>query len=191
MGVSSSESTFPILDDDEIAFLRTIAKPEQFQSGQIILKAGDPDIDFGGRLRDHRHTQSHGRQPRDRFARRPAICGRYRSAYAPADHGHGHRPGNHVRTAHPWAQASLSCSNTVPRLSEKLLTAFMQRRELLQNTNAVGLLRYRAGLVQGYLMRSANFFTRISVPFIWYDSDAPAGKQRVAALGNPKKVARC
>ena len=32
-----------------------------------------------------------------------------------------------------------------------------------------------------------KFLHKNFVPFVWYDSDTPAGKERLAVLGNPKK----
>ncbi len=187
MAITFSNSAFPILDDEEIAFLRTIAKPEEFQSGQIILKAGDPDIDFLvvdsgfidilNPMDDNRVIVSHG--PRqfvgdiDLLTRRPIII----TAKARGTTCVMRLPGTKLR----------ELLNTVPRLSEKLLTAFMQRRELLQQTNAVGLRVTGPGSCKD-TNAVREFLYKNFVPFVWFDSDAAAGKQRLVALGNPKKL---
>jgi len=186
MPMTSPTTAFPSLDPDEMAFLRSLATPQDFSPGQTILHAGDADIDFlvvdsglvdilnptddNRVIATHRPAEFIG--DIDMLTRRPVIV----TAIAREPSRILRIPGEKLR----------ELLNTVPRLSEKLLTAFMQRRELLQQTGAVGLRVTGPGsckdtnLVREFLYK--NF-----VPFVWYDSDTPAGQQRLAALGSPKK----
>lgn len=186
MSITLPQSAFPTLDDDEMAFLRSIATSEAFESGQIILKAGDSDIDFvvvdsgeidilnptdGNRvIATHSAGQFVG--DIDMLTRRPIII----TAIAKGPTHILRVPGNKLR----------ELLNTVPRLSEKLLTAFMQRRELLQQTNAVGLRVTGPGSCKD-TNAVREFLYKNFVPFVWHDSDAEEGMQRLAALGNPRK----
>jgi thioredoxin reductase (NADPH) len=186
MSVTSLETAFPVLDADEMAFLRTIARCEDFQSGQTIIKAGEPDIDFfvveSGAIDilnptdDNKLVISHlpGQfvGDIDLLTRRPVLI----SAVA-------HGPTRVLRIPGKKLRELL---NTVPRLSEKLLTAFIHRRDLLQQTNVVGLRVTGPGSCKD-TNAVREFLYKNFVPFVWYDSDGPAGKQRLAALGSPKK----
>jgi thioredoxin reductase (NADPH) len=183
---SKYETAFPTLDNDEMVFLRTIARCEDFQDGQTVIKAGEPDIDFfvveSGNIDilnpvdNNRVVVSHGPcqfvGDIDLLTRRPVlIC-----AVARGNTRLLRIPGNKLR----------ELLNTVPRLSEKLLTAFMHRRDLLQKTNAVGLQVTGPGSCKD-TNAVREFLYKNFVPFVWYDSDGPDGKQRLAALGSPKK----
>jgi thioredoxin reductase (NADPH) len=186
MVASALSSAFPRLDADEISLFREAARVEEFAPGEIIFHAGQADIDFlivdDGLVDilnptdDNRVIATH--DPGgfigdiDLLTRRPVIV----TAVARTGVCILRVPGDKLR----------ELLNTVPRLSEKLLTAFIQRRELLEATNAVGLRVTGPGsckdtnLVREFLYK--NF-----VPFCWFDSDTPAGRQRLGALGSPKK----
>jgi len=186
MTETSHQSAFPTLDPDEIEFFRSIASPEEYASGQVIIKAGSPDIDFlvvesgiidilnpiddDSLIVSHLPGQFVG--DIDLLTRRPIIV----TAMARGATRVLRIPGAKLR----------ELLNTVPRLSEKLLTAFMQRRELLQRMDAVGLRVTGPGSCKD-TNAVREFLYKNFVPFVWYDSDAPAGKQRLVALGNPRK----
>src|ERR1035437_4343079 len=46
MAITSTQAAFPSLDADEMTFIRSIGRPEDFADGKIIIKAGDADVDF-------------------------------------------------------------------------------------------------------------------------------------------------
>jgi thioredoxin reductase (NADPH) len=186
MGVFSTQAAFPVLDPDEIAFIRGIARTEEFESGKTILKAGDPDIDFlvveegaidilnptdeNKVIASHKPGEFVG--DIDLLTRRPVII----SAVARGK----------TKVLRIAGEKLRELLNTVPRLSEKLLTAFMQRRELLQQTKAVGLRVTGPGSCKDTnAMR--EFLYKNFVPFVWYDSDGAEGKKRLEKLGSPKK----
>ncbi len=186
MANTSDLTAFPILDADEMVLLRSIACAEDFAHGQVIIKAGEADIDFfvveSGAIDilnpadDNRliitHPVGQFVGDIDLLTRRPVLI----KAVANGATRVLRVPGNKLR----------ELLNTVPRLSEKLLTAFMHRRELLQNTNAVGLRVTGPGSCKD-TNAVREFLYKNFVPFVWFDSDGPAGKQRLVALGNPKK----
>ncbi|HVT80062.1 MAG TPA: FAD-dependent oxidoreductase [Phycisphaerae bacterium] len=186
MAVTSKEAAFPTLDASEMEFIRSIARAQEFQSGQPIMKAGDPDIDFivvddgaieilnpidNNRLvAIHKAGEFVG--DIDLLTRRPIIV----TALAKGTTRILRIPGDKLR----------ELLNTVPRLSEKLLTAFMQRREMLQQTTAVGLRVTGPGSCKD-TNAVREFLYKNFVPFVWYDSDGEDGKKRLTALGSPKK----
>lgn len=191
MPIPSLQSAFPKLDEAEMAFLRPLASVEIFPEGATVMKAGEPDVDFlvvesGGidiqnPTDDNRVIVTHGPGDFvgdiDLLTRRPVIV----TAIARGEGGRGE-----TRVLRVGGEKLRELLNTVPRLSEKLLTAFVQRRELLQQTEAVGLrVTGPASCKDTNLVR--EFLYKNFVPFVWYDSDLPAGRSRLAALGSPRK----
>jgi len=186
MAVTSDLAAFPELDDDEMSFLRTMAQLQDFPDGHVIFRAGEPDIDFfvveSGQIDMLNPTDANRviarHMPRqfvgdiDLLTQRPVIV----SAVARGATRVLRLPGTKLR----------ELLNTVPRLSEKLLTAFMQRRELLQQTNAVGLRVTGPGSCKD-TNAVREFLHKNFVPFVWFDSDLAAGRERLVTLGNPRK----
>jgi thioredoxin reductase (NADPH) len=182
----SQTPAFPSLDPEELTLLRSLAKSQSFAPGQTLIHAGDADIDFfvidSGEVdilnpADNNclivcHAAGTFIGDIDLLTRRPVLF----SAVAKTPATVLRLPGDKLR----------EILNTVPRLSEKLLTAFTARRELLQQSEAVGLRVTGPGSCKD-TNAVREFLYKNFVPFVWYDSDTPAGKERLAALGSPKK----
>jgi thioredoxin reductase (NADPH) len=186
MAASLPSAAFPRLDPDEISLFRGLARAQEFAPGEVLLHAGERDVDFlvvdegivdilnptdnNRVIATHEAGEFVG--DIDLLTRRPVII----TAVARTRSRVLRVPGEKLR----------ELLNTVPRLSEKLLTAFVQRRELLERSDAVGLRVTGPGscrdtnLVREFLYK--NF-----VPFVWYDADTAAGRQRLAAVGSPRK----
>ena len=186
MSITSEQTAFPILDADELAIIRALAAVEDYPAGHTVIHAGQPDIDFfvvdAGAIDilnpadDNRLVVTHGVGQFvgdiDLLTRRPVIV----TAVTSGPTRVLRLPGNKLR----------ELLNTVPRLSDKLLTAFQHRREMLQATKALGLrVTGPASCKDTNLIR--EFLYKNFVPFIWFDSDTAAGKKQLARLGNPKK----
>jgi thioredoxin reductase (NADPH) len=177
---------FPSLDPDELTLLRSLAKSQPFAPGDTLIHAGDPDIDFfvidSGEVdilnpADNNclivsHAAGTFIGDIDLLTRRPVLF----TAVAKTAGTVLRLPGDKLR----------EILNTVPRLSEKLLTAFTARRELLQQSEAVGLRVTGPGSCKD-TNAVREFLYKNFVPFVWYDSDSPAGKERLSRLGSPKK----
>jgi thioredoxin reductase (NADPH) len=177
---------FPTLDAEELELIATMGAAESFRDGDVIIKAGDPDIDFivitsgdvdiRNPIDENKVIVTHHAGgfvgDIDLLTRRPVII----SAVAKGD----------VRVIRVPGEKLRELLNTVPRISEKILTAFMKRRELLQGTQAVGLRVTGPNACRDtHMVR--EFLHKNFVPFVWFDSETPRGQERLAALGNPKK----
>lgn len=181
-----SAAAFPTLDSEELALIRSLAKPQSFVAGETLIHVGDPDIDFfvidSGDIDilnpsdNNALIVTHGAGTFigdiDLLTRRPVLF----SAVAKTSGTALRLPGTKLR----------ELLNTVPRLSEKLLTAFTARRDLLQQSNAVGLRVTGPGSCKD-TNAVREFLYKNFVPFVWYDSDTPEGKARLVKLGSPRK----
>jgi thioredoxin reductase (NADPH) len=186
MPVTSAEAAFPSLDPGEMELLRKLAHAQDYLPGETIIKVGEPDIDFivvecgaidilnptdnDKVIVTHKPGEFVG--DIDLLTRRPVII----TALAKGQTRVLRIPGDKLR----------DLLNTVPHLSDKLLTAFIQRRQMLQHNNAVGLrVTGPASCKDTNAIR--EFLHKNFVPFCWFDSDEEAGKERLAKLGNPRK----
>jgi thioredoxin reductase (NADPH) len=184
------ETTFPILDDEDLAALRPLGKTETFADGQHILRAGQSDIDFlvvtSGRAEilnpadNGKHVAHH--DPGgfigdvDLLTRRPIIF----DSVARGETTVIRVPGAELRRL----------LNTVPKLGEKILLAFQSRREIIQtnpNFNSVGVR-----VIGPATCKDTNvvreFLYKNFVPFTWFDTDKPEGKDALKSVGSPKKL---
>ena len=136
---------FPTLTDAE---MRTIGATEgvecrTYHDGDIVFRAGDADIDFfvveSGQIEilnptnDNAHITMHEANTFvgdiDLITRRPVIV----TAIARGETRVLVVPGDHFR----------HLLNTIPPLSEKLITAFTARRKLLQKASMAAAARSR------------------------------------------------
>ncbi len=74
----------------------------------------------------------------------------------------------------------------VPRLSEKLLVACMERRRLLTAAGVLGLKVVGPGKCRD-TTTVREFLYKNFVPFTWYDSESEQGRKLMASWGSPKK----
>ncbi len=77
--------------------------------------------------------------------------------------------------------------NRIPRFGEKLMNAFTLRRQLLVETDAVGLRVIGPGHCKDTAV-VREFLYKNFVPFKWFDPETPEGKQLFIKIGSPKKT---
>jgi len=177
---------FPELSETDMAAIRCMASVCEFEDGQTVFQAGDADVDFfvveSGEIEvlnptdDHQHIVTHGpgqfAGDIDMLTRRPVvvtIVSRGKSRLLRV-------PGSHLR----------ELLNRVPRLGEKLICAFQERRRLLQAAGVVGLKVVGPGKCKDTTL-VREFLNKNFVPFTWFDSESPKGKEYMRAWGSPKK----
>ena len=187
MPTKIEEMAFPILSDNEIEALRPFATAHDFADGEYVFKAGQAEIDLfiveSGKIdilnpADHdRHVATHEAGAFsgdiDLLTRRPPLV-----------HGVARGPTRVLRV--PGGKLR-EVVNRIPRFGEKLMTAFTTRREMLTEAGAAGVKVIGPGhckdtaLVREFLYK--NF-----VPFSWADTNTPAGREAMVAVGSPKKT---
>src|SRR5258708_33026054 len=136
----TDQLAFPQLDDHEIELVEAIATRQVCGDGEIVFRAGDADIDLviikSGQLdilnptEDGRVIVSHEAGEFagdiDLITRRPVIV----TAVARGPRTELLRvPGSKIR----------ALLNTIPRLGEKLITAFTARRKMLEAHGLLGM----------------------------------------------------
>src|SRR5437868_12325287 len=165
---------FPKLDDTELEQLRALASSCSFSDGQPVFRAGDADLDLfvveSGSIEilnpsdGDRHVVTHGpgqfAGDIDLLTRRPVIV----TAIARGPTRLMRVPGARLR----------ELLNKVPRLSEKLLVACLERRRLLSEAGVLGLRVVRPGKCRD-TTRVREFLFKNFVPFTWYDSVSEQG----------------
>lgn len=170
-----------------MALLRSMAKVETYEDGQVVFRAGQADIDFfvveSGQLDivnptdDHKLIVSHKTNQFvgdiDLLTRRPVIV----TAVANGPTTVLRVPGQKLR----------SLLNTVPKLSDKLLIAFQVRRQLLSKAGTLGLrVMGPAHCIDTNVVR--EFLYKNFVPFVWYDTTTDDGRNKMAALNRGTKT---
>ena len=180
------ESVFPRLSQRELELLRPLAKACVYADGETVFRAGDADLDFcvveSGRLEILNPTDGNRvvvtHEPGqfagdiDLLTGRPVIV----TAIARGETHILRVPGSQLR----------SLLNRVPSLSERLITAFTSRRELLSKSGVLGLRVVGPGhcretnIVREFLHK--NF-----VPFTWFDPAKDDGKAVLIELGSPRQ----
>jgi thioredoxin reductase (NADPH) len=183
----ADEVAFPTLDADDLEHLQALATCQQFDAGEIVLRAGDSDIDLivveSGFLEirnpadKDRLIVTHGpgmfAGDIDLLTRRPIIV----NMIAAGD-GHG-GPTRVLRIPNAKLRHVL---NAVPRLSEKLITAFQARRTALAKAGVAGV-RVLGPVGCGHTNRIREFLYKNFVPFTWVDSGTTAGRATLKQLG--------
>jgi thioredoxin reductase (NADPH) len=184
MSVELMQNAFPKLTEEEMDLLVPYASCEHFDSGEMIFKAGQADVDMfvvrSGKLEIlnphdgdqvlvvHESGQFSG--DIDLLTRRPVIIsGRAKGA-------------THVmRVSNAQLREVL---HRVPRLSEILLSAFQLRRLMLEKAGKIGLK------VLGHAQcrdttEVREFLHKNFVPFTFYDVLTEDGKRVQTQLGSP------
>jgi len=185
--IRDANAAFPKLDDTEMDALRPHAEECAFADGDTVFKVGDPDLDLyvveSGALdilnptNDNSlivtHESGEFAGDIDLLTRRPVIV----TAVARG-------PTRLLRVPAKKLRAVL---NTIPRLSEKLLTAFQVRRQQLQEAGVLGLKIVGPGSCRDTTV-VREFLYKNFVPFTWYDTEHAAGRQQLERLGSPTKT---
>jgi len=181
------DAAFPTLDENEMHALCAHATPCTYRDGEKVFRAGDADIDLfvvesGGidilnPTDDDRLIVTHGpgqfAGDIDLLTRRPVIV----TAVANGETKLLRVPSKKLRAV----------LNTIPRLSDKLLTAFQVRRDQLQRAGVLGLKIIGPGSCRDTTV-VREFLYKNFVPFTWYDSENELGQQHLKRLGSPRKT---
>jgi len=181
-----NDSAFPRLDEEDLECLRAIACCQQYQDGDIVFRAGDPDIDFfvveSGALEilnptaNNAHVVTHGpgefAGDIDLLTRRPVIV----TAVARG----------RTRLLRVAGDRLRDLLNKVPRISERLMVAFQMRRELLSKAGIAGLKVVGPGKCRDTTV-VREFLHKNFVPFTWYDSASDEGRAAMTEWGSPRK----
>lgn len=186
MATDTDVAAFPRLTHDELEIVRTFADEVAFEDGDVVFHAGDPEIDFhvveSGALEivntanGDSHVITH--EPGGFAGDIDVLTGRPVIVTAIAQ-----GPTRLLRIPRAKLRDML---NRIPALSEKLIVAFMRRRELLTQFDMIGLRVIGSGhcrdtnLVREFLHK--NF-----MPFTWLTPESVEGSKRVAAAGSPNK----
>src|SRR4051794_35697759 len=183
----TEETAFPRLTGAELALVKPLARPCDYADGDVVFRAGQPEIDLyvveSGRIEIRNptdgdrviavHDPGHFSGDIDLLTGRPVIV----TAVARG-------PTRLLRVPHAQLRALL---NRVPSLGEKLILAFTRRRELLAQLGGVGLRVVGPGRCRATSM-VREFLYKNFVPFTWFDSETEAGRRVLAALGSPPKA---
>jgi thioredoxin reductase (NADPH) len=181
------ETAFPRLSSAELAHIKPLARPCDYADGDIVFRAGQPDIDLyvveSGRMeiRNPRdgdrliavHEPGHFSGDIDVLTGRPVIV----TAVARG-------PTQLLCIPNSQLRALL---NRVPSFGEKLIIAFTRRRELLAQMGGLGLRVIGPGRCRA-TSTVREFLYKNFVPFTWFDTETEAGRQALAALGSPGKM---
>ena len=183
----TEETAFPRLTSAELALVKPLAKPCDYADGDIVFRAGQPDIDLyvveSGRMEIRNptdgdrliavHEPGHFSGDIDVLTGRPVIV----TAVAKGPTRLLCVPNGQLRTL----------LNRVPSLGEKLIIAFTRRRELLAQMGGLGLRVFGPGRCRA-TSTVREFLYKNFVPFTWFDTETEAGRQVLAALGSPPKA---
>jgi thioredoxin reductase (NADPH) len=180
----TEETAFPRLTSVEVALVKPLAKPCDYADGDVIFRAGQPDIDL--------YVVESGRVQ---------ICNPTDGDHVIAVHEPGQFSGDiDVLTGRPVIVTAVAKGptrllcvpngqlrmllNRVPSFGEKLIMAFTRRRELLAQLGGLGLRVIGPGRCRATSM-VREFLYKNFVPFTWFDTETEAGKRALAAVGSP------
>ena len=183
---SSNPIAFPSLDENDIAAIKPLAVSCAFKDGDQVFRAGDADLDLfiveEGAIEilntadNDRPIVMHSRGQFagdiDLLTHRPVIVT-----------GIARGPTRLLRVPSKRLRELMA---KVPRLSEKMLIAIQERRRLLSEGGVLGLKVVGPGKCRD-TMRVREFLFKNFVPFNWYDSDTPDGKELMRKWGSPRK----
>ncbi len=183
----TKETAFPQLDEAELDCLRNMATTRTYPDGAILFQAGQPEIDFhvveSGAIEivnpidNNRVVATH--EPGGFAGDIDLLTGRPVNVTARAL-----GETRVLKLPHDQLRPLL---NRIPNLGEKLIVAFTARREMLTEAGMLGLRVVGAGRCRDTAV-VREFLYKNFVPFTWFDSDTPQGKQIFADLGSPKKT---
>jgi thioredoxin reductase (NADPH) len=181
------KEAFPTLDEEEMQALRRIARPMDCADGDILFKAGDAEIDLfvvesgevdilnpsDGNSLIVTHEAGTFAGDIDMLTRRRVIVtAKVRGA---------------ARVLRVPAEKIREVLNRIPRLGEKLLTAFVARRKALAGAGVTGLKVVGPGRCKD-TASVREFLYKNFVPFTWFDTQTPEGQRQFEAVGSPRKT---
>jgi thioredoxin reductase (NADPH) len=179
MNTPKDTRAFPRLDEEEMLLFGKMASVQDYQDGDVIFEAGKSDIDFflveSGSMEIQNPTDGNKvivvHEPGefsgdiDVLTRRPVIV----TAIARGPTRLLRVPGSEMP----------KLLNNIPKISEKLMTAFQVRRELLQAAGVVGIKVIGPGRCP-HTNAVREFLYKNFVPFTWYDPERHEAKQVLA-----------
>jgi thioredoxin reductase (NADPH) len=181
------ETAFPKLSPEDIDALRPFATEHRYTDGDVIFKAGSPDMDcyvvLSGEIDilnpadNNAHVASH--KPGDftgdidLLTRRPILV----NGVARGPTTCLKIPGDKLR----------DILNRIPRLGETFLIAFQSRRFLLQSLGTIGIRIIGPGACKD-TTRVREFLYKNFVPFTWVDTANQRGQDALKSIGSPKKT---
>ncbi len=187
MAIASNEVAFPILTPEEMDFIRAHGERVTYNDGDVVFKAGEAAIDFfaveSGELEIINptaddasvtvHKAGEFAGDIDMLTRRPVIV----TAVARGPRTVLLRvPNEHFRRV----------LHSIPHLGERLVTAFAQRRQLLQQSGVLGLkIIGPSQCAQTNLLR--EFLFKNFVPYTWYDPLADNGARALKGVNKTPK----
>src|SRR6516225_2291582 len=183
----TEETAFPRLTSAELALVKPLARPCDYADGDIVFRAGQPDIDL--------YVVESGRME----IRNPSAGDRLIAVHEP-----GHFSGDiDVLTGRPVIVTAVAKGptrllcvpngqlrtllNRVPSFGEKLIIAFTRRRELLAQMGGLGLRVVGPGRCRD-TSTVREFLYKNFVPFTYSDTETEDGRRELAALGSPRKA---
>lgn len=181
-----TDVAFPKLDEADLKPLRCLATVEDFGDGDVVFRAGVPDVDLfvveSGQIDVLNptdgdkciaiHTPGDFSGDIDLLTRRPVVV----TGVARGPTRLLRVPGSKLR----------ELLNRVPRLSEKLIVAFQLRRQLLQEAGVAGIrVVGPASCRDTTVVR--EFLYKNFVPFSYMDTATPEGKRQLEEWGSPRK----
>ena len=181
------KNAFPTLTAADMDILQPYALCEYFEDGELIFEAGQADIDMfvvraGGieifnPANDNKHIITHQvgqfSGDIDVLTTRPVVVS-----------GRAFGKTHVMRVNNTKLREVL---HKVPKLSEKLLTAFLERREMLTEAGKLGL-RVLGHSKCGHTTEIREFLYKNFVPFTFYDIQTDDGQVLAKTLGLPEGV---
>ena len=181
------ETAFPKLSPEDIDALRPFATQHHYNDGDVIFKAGSPDMDCyvilsgemdilnpaDNNVRVASHKPGDFSGDIDLLTRRPILV-----------NGIAHGPTNCLKIPGDKLRDIL---NRIPRLGELFLVAFQSRRVLLQSLATIGIRIIGPGACKD-TTRVREFLYKNFVPFTWLDTAIPRGQDALKSIGSPKKT---
>jgi thioredoxin reductase (NADPH) len=187
-GSSNDPAAFPRLDAHEMEVVEEMGRAQRFADGEVVFCAGQADVDLfvvktGGiqilnPTAGDREIVTHGpgefAGDIDLLTRRPVIV----TARARGD--------DVVLLRVPNAKLR-DVLNAIPRLGEKMIRAFAERRQQLEKSGVLGLKVVGPKSCRDTTV-VREFLYKNFVPFTWYDTEEPTGLAQWKAIGSPRKT---
>jgi thioredoxin reductase (NADPH) len=183
--VSHDTIAFPTLDANDLKALKPLGEPCDFDDGQIVFEAGQADLDLfvveSGAIEIHNPADgsvivTHGpgqfAGDIDLLTRRPVIVT-----------GTARGPTRLMRIRGPRLRELL---NKLPHVSEKLLTAALERRRLLSLVGNLGMRIVGPGKCRDTML-VREFLYKNFMPYTWFEPTSEQGKKLLAGWGSPRK----
>jgi thioredoxin reductase (NADPH) len=186
--VATDAEAFPRLDPHELEVVEAMGEARRYADGEQVFRAGQAEIDLfvvkSGGIQILNPTAgdaeivTHG--PGEFAGDIDLLTGRPVIVTAKA------RGGDVVLLRVPNRRLR-EVLNAIPRLGEKMIRAFAQRRSLLEKGGVLGLKVVGPKSCRDTTV-VREFLYKNFVPFTWYDTEEPKGLEQWKAIGSPRKT---